>query len=384
MSVEFQLGYRNHLKVEDFLARGGQGVGAISLHPKAAQQQKGAAIAAREAGIDVLFDPRTERLTHPGHSHAGLPGYNGEVCDLDRLAVTPGARQRLVDTIVAAHPEEATIITAPYFLNSDERSANLNLDLAEATKLTTSLPVRPVVLLRSRHNLSVADSLVREYASAGFTEVDLRFTPLGSENDSILKIRSAYAIAELFRKAGFRVVLGRSGNIGQAGFALGHLDGYSVGIGEMEHVDHAADLSRQKRPIPRDENGKKKGGRWDGVYLPGLAATVAKKRAVSLLGNSDIRTRLGCRIGSCAHSLTGPLTDPQGHYLHAKAAEMSTLIGTPAAWRPKLETDRLTRAIELRELINDSYRADGETAMKTRTLHSLIDGIEEKQTARVA
>lgn len=47
MSVEFQLGHQDHLSVEDFLACGHDGVGAISLHPKAAAHQQGA------AGLDV-------------------------------------------------------------------------------------------------------------------------------------------------------------------------------------------------------------------------------------------------------------------------------------------------------------------------------------------
>ncbi len=44
-----------------------------------------------------------------------------------------------------------------------------------------------------------------------------------------------------------------------------------------------------------------KGGRWQGVYLPGLAITLSRKRAEALLGYSDIPTRLGCRIGACAN-----------------------------------------------------------------------------------
>ncbi len=384
MSVEFQLGYQDHLKVEDFLARQSKGVGAISLHPKAASHQKAAAEAAKDAGLEVLFDPRTERLTHPGNSHEGLPAYAGQLYNLDALASDITARQVLADVVLAAHPDTTTIVTPPYFLISDERTAQLNLALAEATKLVTDMRVRPVLMLRSRYSQAGAASLIKDYAEAGFTEIDLRFTPLGGENDSIQKIRSAFAIADLARAAGFRIVLGRSGNIGQAAFALGHVDAYSVGIGEMEHIDHSADLSRQNRPVTLDENGHKKGGRWEGVYLPGLAITVSKKRAKELLGHSDIRTRLGCRIDSCANSLLGPTTDHKGHYLHARAAEMAALIDTPAAWRAKTETDRLRRAIELRDLINAKYRGVGDPPLKTRTLRSLVDGIEEERATAVA
>jgi len=384
VSVEFQLGHQDHLSVEDFLARGHDGVGAISLHPKAAGYQQGAAEAAREAGLDVLFDPRAERLTHPGSNHEGLPAYTGQLYDLDHLAVSDPARQALVDLILAAHPDACTIITPPYFLINDERSAYLNLALAEATKHGTTLPVRPVVMLRSRLGLAQIKLLADEYAKAGFDDVDVRFTPFGGENESIRKIRPVFAAADLFRAAGFRVVLGRSGNIGQTAFALGHVDGYSVGVGAMEHIDHATDLSRQNRPPRLDANGRKKGGIWEGVYLPGPAITLSKKRAAELLGNSDVRTRLGCRIGACANSLMGPIADHKGHYLHARAAEMAALQAVPPAWRGKAETDRLHRAIEVRDLINRHYRGDDEPPLKTRTLHSLVDGIEEERSSAVA
>ena len=380
MSVEFQLGHQDHPKVEDFLTREHRGVGAIALHPKAAAHQRGAAEAARDAGLAVLFDPRTERLTHPGLTHAGLPAFTGSVYDLDRLAASPVARRELVDRVVTAHPELCTIVTPPYFLISDERTAHLNLALAEEARIASDRPVRPVVMLRSQHGLSI-EALALEYGRARFTEVDLRFTPLGGENESLRKIRAAFAAADAFRASGVRVVLGRSGNIGQAAFAFGHVDGYSVGLGEMEHIDHAADLRRQNEPPKLDEAGNKKGGRWEGVYLPGPAVTLSKKRASDLLGHSDVRTRLGCRIGACANSLLGPVADFKGHYLHARAREMAVLLDSPPAWRAKAETDRLVRAIELRELINTRYRRDGDPVIQTRTLRSLIDGIEEEKSA---
>jgi len=264
------------------------------------------------------------------------------------------------------------------------RGGRLNLALAEAAKLATDKPVRPVLMLKSRFDIEDTRTLAREYADAGVSQLDLRFTPLGGEGDGIPKIRTAFKIADIFRAAGLRVLLGRSGNIGQAAFALGHVDGYSVGIGQMEHVSHATDISRQKRPPTVDEDGNKKGGVWQGVYLPGLAATVSMKRARQLLENSDVRTRLGCRIDGCANSLVGPVVDYRSHYLHSRASDVARLLQTPRDWRPKLETDRLRRALELRELVNERYRAPESSALATRTLKSLLDGIEEERATSVA
>lgn len=377
MSVEFQLDHQDHHKVEDFLARQNAGVSAISLHAKAAKYQTAAAEAALTAGLEVLYDPRTERLEYPGLTLRGLPGYTGEPYDLDRLAASIDERQRLVDAVVTAHPDVVTIVTPPHFLIRDRRSAHLNLALAEAARHAAAKRVRPVLTLKSRLSRELSQEISEIYAAAGFTEIDLRFTPLGSENDGIPKIRSAFTTARLFREAGMRVILGRSGNIGQTAFALGHADGFSVGIGQMERIDHAADVSRQNRPPKLDADGKKIGGIWQGVYLPGIAATLSIKRAKELLAHSDIRTRLGCRIDSCGASLFGPIDDYRTHYLHSRASDVAKLIETPEAWRSKLETDRLRRAIEMRDIVNAGYRADTDPELKTRTLHSLVDGIQD-------
>lgn len=384
MSLEFQLGYGDHLKVEDFLARSSTGVAAISLHPKAASFQIGAAEAARAAGVAVLFDPRTERLAHSGATLDGIPGYTGTPYDLDALARSLTARQTLVDTVLAAHPDLTTVVTPPFFFAGTERVAQLNLALAEAARLGTDKPVRPVLLLKSKHGLAAAAGLASDYAAAGFAEIDLRFTPFGGENESLVKIQHVLEIADLFRGAGIRVLLGRSGNLGQAAFALGRVDGYSVGLGELERVDHAGDIARQSRPPQLDEHGKRKGGQWEGVYLPGPALTLSRKRAEALLAHSDVRTRLGCRIGACGNSLLGPVADPKAHYLHARAAEMAALEATPGPWRPKTEADRLRRALELRDLVNDRYRAADDPEIKTRTLHSLLDAIEHQVDAAAA
>ncbi|WP_248243311.1 hypothetical protein [Microbacterium kunmingense] len=381
MSVEFQLDHQDHYKVEDFLSRAHAGVGAITLHAKRAKYQQGAADAAVAAGLEVLYDPRTERLDSPGLTTLdGLPGYHGEPYDLGRLAADLSSRQRLVAEVIEAHPDFVTVVTPPHFMVRDDRTAQLNLALAEAAALTTDKPVRPVLTLRARINPEMAAGLARDYAAAGFGAVDLRFTPLGSENDSILKIRSVFRIADMFRDAGMRVILGRSGNVGRAGFALGHVDGFSVGVGQMEHVNHAVDVSRQNRPPKLDENGNRVGGGvWQGVYLPGIAATLSMARAKALLEHSDIRTRLGCRIDACGRSLLGPVDDYRSHYMHARASEVAALISTPEPWRAKRETDRLRRAIELRELVNSGYRSHGDPELKTRTLRSLVDGIEEER-----
>lgn len=385
MSVEFTLGHNDHLKAEDFLASRPAAVGAVTLHPTAAKHQLGVAEAAHDAGIDVLFEPRTERLAYPDPDGLTmkLPGWTGEVLDLSRLARSQSDRDQLVTSVLEAHPVETTIITPPSFLTQDARGAHLNVALAEAARLATEKQVRARVLLSSRVPAATVDEMVREYRDAGIRQVDLRITPLTGENDGIRKINRVFQIADLFRDAGIAVTLGTSGNVGQVAYALGRVAAYSVGIGENEHVDHAGRVGRQVRP-PRtqvDESGRRRGGGWEGIYLPGLAITVSRRVGKALLDHTDIRTRIGCRIDACARSIAGPLQDHKIHYMHARAAEMAELAAKPAPWRIPMELDRIQRALELRRLVNEHYRGDGQPELRTRTLSALIEGIQQAQAA---
>jgi hypothetical protein len=385
VGVEFRLGRQDGRKSEDFIARRPRGVSAIILDTVYARYQRAAAEEAGEAGLDVLFDPATERMADAGFEPAGLPYFDGEPFDLHTLAANAGARTRLVEGVLAAHPDVTTIVTPPHFFVHDDRSARLNIALAEETTHATDKPVR-AVLLTSRKFASNSNELVHEYVEAGIQALDLRLTPLGGDDESLAKIRSVFAIADRFTAAGIEVTLGFSGNIGHCAVALGHATHYSVGIGLREQVNHSAAISRQKAP-PRepdpDGSGPSYFGAAAGIYLPGPAITIGRKAGNALLQNTDIRTRIGCRIGSCGTSVSGPALDPREHYLHARSGEMDAVLSRPAPWRPTIELDRLARALELRNLINRSYLSDDVRPLNTRTLQSLIEDIqvERAQTA---
>lgn len=104
MGVEFTLGHNDHIKAEDFLASRPAGVGVVTLHPTAAKHQLGVAEAARDAGMDVLFEPRTEYLAYPdpGEATRKLPGWTGEVLDISRLTRNQvGTYERFADSQLA-------------------------------------------------------------------------------------------------------------------------------------------------------------------------------------------------------------------------------------------------------------------------------------------
>lgn len=376
MGVEFRLGRQDAHKAEDFLARRPGGVSGIILDTAYARYQLDAADAARDAGIDVLYDPATERMADRGFEPAGVAFYPGEPFDVDALAHDAAARTRLVEGVLSAHPDPTTLVTPPHFHVHDHRSASLNVALAEEAVHLSDKPVRAALIINRKFGAESAASLAADYASAGISGVDLRVTPLGGENESVKKIKSVFDIADAFAAAGLEVVLGYSGNIGQTAVALGHARHYSVGVGLREQVNHSATITRQKAPPRESQAGGGHFGAVAGIYLPGPAATVGRKAGKALLDNTDIRTRIGCRIDGCGRSVSGPAADPREHYLHARAGEMAAMLDRPAPWRASMEKDRLSRALELRELINGRYLTSDVKPLGTRTLRSLIDDID--------
>lgn len=384
MGVEFRLGRQDGHKAEDFLARRPGGVSAITLDTVYGRYQLDAAEAARDAGVDVLFDPATERMADSGFEPPGIPYFDGEPFDLDALATQAGVRNRLVEGVIEAHPDQSTIVTPPHFHVHDDRSAALNLTLAEESAQLSDKPVRAALVIGRKFAVTAAERLAQEYLDAGIAALDLRITPLGGDNESVAKIRSVFAVADLFTGAGIDVVLGFSGNIGQTAVALGHAAHYSVGVGLREQVNHAAAIGRQKAPPRTTADDSEGGGRFGavaGIYLPGPAITVGRKAGGALLENVDIRIRIGCRRGPCGNSVSGPALDPRAHYLHARAAEMDSMLSRPVAWRATSEIERLRRALELRELINSAYLTATVRPLNTRTVRSLIDDIEIERAA---
>lgn len=385
MGVAFQLGHSDHKVVEDFLLRQPAGVSAITLHAKAARHQQAAAEAAIAAGVSVFYNPATERLAAPGYAMPEAPFYAHAPYDVDLLASDAAARARLIDLVIEGHPTFTTAITPPHFYVNSMRSANLNAALAADTRKSTDKPIQAVLVLDRRFGLKVAAELAAQYAQEGIRNLELRLSPFGGEDESIAKIKSGFTILDAFRAAGITTTLGWSGNIGQSAVALGHTDNYSVGVGLLEHVSHTAMISRQRLPPKLDENGKKKGGpQFEGVYLPGIAATVSRKVAETLLGHTDLRLRLSCRLDECRASIDGPTRASRRHYLHARAHEMDDLLKKPEPWRATTEEDRLGRALALRDLVNEKYRAGDSPALKTRTLRSILDLSGESTAAQTA
>ena len=379
MGIQFRLGPNDHKPVEDFLSREHTGADAITLDTKAARHQVAAAAAAVDAGLDVYWEPAAERLAEAGFGLDKFPLWNGQPYGIDSLSANQAARAALVDLTIEKHPALVTHVTAPHFYVTDERTAHLNVDLAERTRLAVGedKPTRAVITVSTTALSRLGLDLAAEYARAGISNVEIRFSPFGGDDEGIRKIRTVFGVLDQFREHDLTVTLGQSGNIGRAALAMGHADAYSVGLGMLEKVNHSQTMARyRKAPDPDKDQG---GGAAGGIYLSRLGATVPAKAARQLLSHTDIRTRVGCRIGSCRNSVTGPLDDRRAHYLHSRSNEVAEMLRRPAPWRGAMEVDRLNEAIGLRERVNEHYLSDDVHKLGTRTLRSLIDEIEHEQ-----
>lgn len=382
MTLQFSLGHNDQKVVEDFLCRPLGATSAIVLDAKAAPKQLHAAEAAAAARVRVLWEPATQLLADAGYGLERFPLWAGAPYAVDALATSLDARRRLVERTISAHPKAVSDVTPPHFYVDNPRAAALNLDLAEATAIEAAgKPVRAVLTASHRYLRINAAEIAEHYRTAGIQYIELRLSPFGGEDESLKKITDGFAIARAFTNSGLHVTLGHSGNLGQVAVALGHADAYSVGVGLMEHVDHKSQVSRKRTPPKPRAEGEKGGGPLAGVYLPALAYTAPAKVAGKLMEQSDLRVRIGCRVGKCRTSVLGPLLDVREHYMHSRDTEMAKLMEQPAGWRPTAELERLRRALILRQQINRNYLAPGEPAIKTRTLDGLIEDIERVQAA---
>ena len=381
MGIEFRLGRADHKVAEDFVVHRPAGVNGIWLDAHNLRFQGGVIEAAKTAGLEVLVEPLTERLVVKGFAPSALPYAMDGPVDLAALLCGEGV-ESWVAVVVGTQLETATTLVPPHFYSDNDDVAQLNVDLATRTLARFDRPIR-AVLVASRDYLATngtAQRLAELYADAGVEAIELRLSPVGGEDESIGKVRSSLDIVGAFADAVSDVYLGHQGQLGQTALALGLVRGFSVGVGMHEHVNHAGVINRQTHPKPPDEEGASFGP-TAGVHLTEAAATVPRGMARALYEDRSIRTRLACPLGLCSTRVDGPVREIRGHYLHARAHSVATLESRPAPWRPAQEYERLSRALEFRELLNQYHLPDGAHALKTRTLRSLLGEIDYQREA---
>lgn len=228
----------------------------------------------------------------------------------------------------------------------------------------------------AKHELAVARRLADELGRLGVAEVELRLSPVGNADMSAMAVRSVFQIIDVFAAQIDAVVVGWQGRLGPVALALGGATAFSVGIGMREHYNIPS-LTHPQEPDDEDHRF----GPQAGVRLPNVGATITRRLAGALYQDPAVRTRIRCRYPCCNGHIDGPAQDPRKHYLHSRAAEVSELLDRPLVWRANLEQERLERGIELAEIINDGHIPSGSYPIKTRTMKSLVDLLDQRHAA---
>ena len=153
MGIQFRLGPNDHKQVEDFLSREHAGTDAITLDTKAAltrplRRQPPWRRACGCTGSPPLSGLPTRASASTSCRGPAVPTASMPLPRINRHAA-------LVDLTVQKHPELVTHVTAPHFYVTDERTARLNVDLAERTRLAVGKdkPTRAVIAVHAQRQV---------------------------------------------------------------------------------------------------------------------------------------------------------------------------------------------------------------------------------------
>ena len=371
--VQFRVGYNDHRVVEDFLTGDPEGVAGILVEAKHVDRHSNVIEAAHAVDRTVRIEPLTERLAAEGFSTKGLE-YGYAVIDPELDLATATARDELVSSVIAPQVEAASTLTPAHFFVEDEATLDLNLDLVRRTRRSYSTTdLQPILSVQRTliDQQGVAELIAQRYLQAGVSHIELRLSPLGTEDDGPVKIRSALSILDRIRSTGLAVTLGEQGTLGETALALGLAEGYSLGVGMREHCDTKTALSRQRREAQRQQARPPRAPR-PGVHIPRASVTVSPEVGKELYQQAEIRTKLICRLGSCAEGIDRPATQAKPHYLHSRSDTAASILQQPQRWRGTLQADRLVEAIDLRATINKHLPPDA-NPLKTRALEVLAN-----------
>lgn len=373
--IEFRIGFNDHHKVEEFLTGNPDGVDAVRIDARCLKRHAEVIDAARRNNVNVYVEPLTERFAAVGFRadtvpYAPLPG---SVISRRTLA-SVADRARFVERVLEHQLDVASALTPPHLFVDNDDSLNLNVGLVRqaAAVVDTEHTIRPILAVSGHYLRRAAIDIATRYIDAGVAKLELRVSPLGGEDQGPLTIQRTVHSLSTLRSAGLRPMLGLSGTIGHATTALGLTDGYSTGVGLGERYNYKDQIANQRR-LHQDDGATF--GQSARVYIVAANLSLPPRVAAELYQNPAIRAELGCRIGRCAHSLDGPLRDPRGHYLHARAAAVVQLLGLPVAWRTTSARDELVRARDFRQRLLTHLPADANRP-KGRTLDSLISEVD--------
>lgn len=384
MGVLFSLGRDDHKVVGDFIANGAGSIAGLQVTAPNRARQREVIDAARDANIEVLIDLQTEKSVVPNAPRTSVASLDAGPFDVEKLSKL-SARSALVEAAADAQIKlGATNVVLPHFYVSDKRDLDLWIDLNMLTlsHMRDAGRIRPVIAGQIRFLTSVEgrQQLVRGLIQFDAQSVELRLSPLGGGHDGSPKVSHVFGLIEELQSSSVQARLGWAGAIGHSVFATGLATDFVTGVGYRERFNFRDVLASKTKTL--SATPKKQYGAQSGVYLPSAGVTVSRKIAEALYAESALKAKLSCSIDRCAEGHDGPVRYPREHFIHSMAEFAGNVKSLPASWRSQNELNRLRRAVDLVEFINDCA-IDDVARLPTRTLRSLLTAVT-RRTSRAA
>lgn len=224
-----------------------------------------------------------------------------------------------------------------------------------AVRVTERMPPKPIVAFVGVRTRSLdAGYRLLEALPAFVQGVYIQFTPVDPMRDPPAKIVAVTKLMLAFRAAGFDVVGGRLGAMGNIVRSLG-VAAADAGLGDGEAFDRASKL-RPGGGSARGSSQRPSGAR---IYLSQIGRSVSGGTWKDLMSVPGLPGYLLCRSACCLFRQTGDSTlgRAREHSLFARTEEAAQLAALPESMRAQRVLDELEGARALLGTFNGALAA---------------------------
>ena len=335
-------GHRDAALMAELVAHGFNVGAGVVLDPSADNRTEELRVAGREAGLDLVVDPRSVELSLPGgfarSTVAGLPWAGRDPHTAASLGGEAGAE---FCAKIAAHVVEsgATSVLAPtHFLNELTPWLSVDADLARrlrqmldelgAGEIAIYYPLVSKLQMLADGPLfeKVMAQLLNLVAEGAVDAVWLRLHPFGTKNAGPVNMKRYVRLAARLQELGVPLVGERTGTVGLVLLALNAVGAIESSVTYGERFDAQSLLKPSQGtpfiPPPR-------------VYLEGVGVMVGRSHAEALFERRAIRSRHVCQADCCPRGIRDMIGNPRRHFVLSRSREIASLSGVPWASRPE-------------------------------------------------
>lgn len=356
-----RVGHNDHRVVLDLLANGERGLFGVVVAAQHANRHSELISDARDRGLDVILDPKTQEMATPGGFTSSLSGLPWADDDFHRLsAFTGGQGRERVESVVRYAVEGGfTQLIGPTHLLNGPNDAWLRTDVQSmgwAKDALNAADVKmPLIYSLALPIAVLRDRTMRQALMPAILDVPCDAIWLKIENfgdDSSGEKTAAYLEAcRDFHAAGVPLVADYVGGLpGLATLAFGGVGGMAHGVGVYQNFK-ASGLRRP--PVEGRSSFAPPAKR---VYIPQLDTLLAPEVAKQLIQSSPrARGHFSCNDQHCCpKGMQDMLAHAGRHALYRRAREIEEIARIPQDVRAASFIDQMVRPVS-----DDIARAAG-------------------------